>query len=211
MPRCWRTSLAYSSLHALYVSQTRHVRNQSVDVHSCHHHSALKNPQNKTNFKTYIHKGKEGGREEGRIEERKKQKSKAIWFHFTTIYCTIRVRTQWLPVPLPLVSNSCKKQSLAGVSIVAQEVRNPTSIHEDMGSIPVLDQRVKDPLICRRCCPKKREREKKEKATSFSGLAGITGGRFIFYLIDWKLEKIYEMVFRGCGHLVGWGRGGARH
>ena len=32
----------------------------------------------------------------------------------------------------------------AGVPVVAQQVKNPTSIHEDMGSIPVLTQWVKD-------------------------------------------------------------------
>ena len=31
-----------------------------------------------------------------------------------------------------------------GVPIVAQQVKNPTSIHKDAGSIPGLDQWVKD-------------------------------------------------------------------
>ena len=31
-----------------------------------------------------------------------------------------------------------------GVPVVAQQVRNPTSIHEDVGSIPGLAQSVKD-------------------------------------------------------------------
>ena len=31
-----------------------------------------------------------------------------------------------------------------GAPVVAQEVTNPTSIHEDAGSIPGLTQRVKD-------------------------------------------------------------------
>ena len=33
----------------------------------------------------------------------------------------------------------------AGVPIVTQLLKNPTSIHEDEGSIPGLSQRVKDP------------------------------------------------------------------
>ena len=34
-----------------------------------------------------------------------------------------------------------------GVAIVAQQVKNPTGIHEDVGSIPDLAQWVKD-LVC---------------------------------------------------------------
>ena len=32
-------------------------------------------------------------------------------------------------------------------SIAAQQVKNPASIHEDTGSIPVLVQWVKDPVL----------------------------------------------------------------
>ena len=34
-----------------------------------------------------------------------------------------------------------------GVPIVAQQVKNPTSTHEDAGSIPGLTQGVKDPVL----------------------------------------------------------------
>ena len=39
------------------------------------------------------------------------------------------------------------KGSICGVPIVAQGVKNPTSIHEDVGLIPTLAQWVKDPLL----------------------------------------------------------------
>ena len=40
-----------------------------------------------------------------------------------------------------------KKMNHSGVPIVAQHVKNLTSIHEDRGSIPDLAQWVKDPML----------------------------------------------------------------
>ena len=34
-----------------------------------------------------------------------------------------------------------------GIPVVAQWVRNPTSVHEEVGSIPRLTQWVKDPAL----------------------------------------------------------------
>ena len=40
---------------------------------------------------------------------------------------------------------------LLGVTIVDQWVKNPTSIHEDVGSIPGLRQCISDPLMIQPC------------------------------------------------------------
>ena len=40
---------------------------------------------------------------------------------------------------------------IVGVSVVAQRVKNPTSIHEDENLIPGLAQWVKDPAVALSC------------------------------------------------------------
>ena len=53
---------------------------------------------------------------------------------------------------LKLSSESCFREIILlncslGVPVVAQQLTNPTSIHEDVDSIPVLTQWVKDPVL----------------------------------------------------------------
>jgi len=45
------------------------------------------------------------------------------------------------------VGRACINSSFLGVPIVAQWVKDPTSIHEDVGSIPGLTQGVKAPTL----------------------------------------------------------------
>ena len=49
------------------------------------------------------------------------------------------------------MQSSLCKETVFGVPIVAQRVKNPTSIHKLAGSIPGLDQWVKD-LVCNELC-----------------------------------------------------------
>ena len=57
------------------------------------------------------------------------------------------LQDEWL---LPVATNHkglpIKKKKI-GVAIVAQRFKNPTSIHEDAGTIPGLSQQVNDPAL----------------------------------------------------------------
>ena len=45
------------------------------------------------------------------------------------------------------INNMVSKRHKLGVPIVAQQIKNPISIHKDVGSIPHLIQWVKDPAF----------------------------------------------------------------
>ena len=63
--------------------------------------------------------------------------------------------TQWSQAPSqqtgslhsPLQTKNPTKKAETGVPVVAQQIKNLTSIHEDTGVIPGLTQRVKDPAL----------------------------------------------------------------
>ena len=47
----------------------------------------------------------------------------------------------------PLPTEPSPNSSVVGVALVAQQVKNQTSIYEDAGSIPGLAQWVRDPML----------------------------------------------------------------
>ena len=65
----------------------------------------------------------------GRLKERAKERT-----------CLV-TRMDWMMVQVISLSSKIRN---TGVLIVAQRVKNPTSIHEDSGSVPGLTQWVKD-------------------------------------------------------------------
>ena len=65
----------------------------------------------------------------GRLKERAKE-----------VTCLV-TRMDWMMVQVISLSSKIRN---TGVLIVAQRVKNPTSIHEDSGSVPGLTQWVKD-------------------------------------------------------------------
>ena len=64
-----------------------------------------------------------------------------MWLCKRRTYCFYRNRLNSLE---RLNKDELLKILLSGVPVVAQQLMNPTSIHEDIGWIPGLTQRVKD-------------------------------------------------------------------
>ena len=73
----------------------------------------------------------------------KLRSSHYIWFVFSSLTL---VPGFYLPQNLVKAMN-LQKSTHEGVPVVAQALTNPTSIHEDLGSIPGLTQWIKDPVL----------------------------------------------------------------
>ena len=72
------------------------------------------------------------------------------WLLWCTLVATAPIGPlAWEPPYTTTVTLKTKKEEykhIGGVSVVAQQVRNPVSIHEDTGSFPGLAQWVKNQL-----------------------------------------------------------------
>ena len=54
---------------------------------------------------------------------------------------------EWIRGGPSTLLGPCQKWNKCGVSVVTQQVKNPTSIHKDVDSIPGLSQWVKGPVL----------------------------------------------------------------